>query len=147
MPIASSQVMLKPMWWWLPPFLSLSHIYHFFSFLLPFLVFLVFTQLFLASCLHVAHSVTCLLPLFIPLSSLVQFLCLNTQQMLLKKEGPHPPTPLKFTVDFSPLLLYSHLPIFSFCSLFPIFFYITPLVSLLLTICCKETSTFSCTAI
>lgn len=83
----TSQVMLKPMWWWLPPSKSLSFslslIYHFspFSFT-DFSLFAVFTPLFLSSCLSVAQSVT---PPFISQSFLARLFCLNTQQMLPKR--------------------------------------------------------------
>lgn len=66
----------------------------FFLFITPslfiywFLFFSLFLPHYFCQAASVMHSVTCLLPPFIPLSFLAKILCLNTQQMLLKRGYP-----------------------------------------------------------
>lgn len=57
----------------------------------------------------VTHSVTCLLPPFIPLSFLAKLLCFNTRQMLLKRGSPPSHSAFRFNslpscLSFTPSL-------------------------------------------
>lgn len=90
------------------PSLQIFYPSHWSLFLYWFPPFSLFLPHYFCQAASVTHSVTCLLPPFIPQSFLAKLLCFNTRQMLLKRGSPPSHSAFRFNslppcLSFSPL--------------------------------------------
>lgn len=115
------------------PSLQIFYPSHLSLFLYWFPPFSLFLPHYFCQAASVTHSVTCLLPPFIPQSFLAKLLCFNTRQMLLKRGSPPSHSAFRFNslppcLSFSPLTPKLYLVTFQPSPLFMFYFLLPPLL-------------------